>query len=132
MLTMNRASRTLARNMLAKIFIVGVALTIALYYSLNTLTTGFFVYSVQNLLSSLIAGVVVGFLLPKIPTMASGSFAAFASITGSIVYIILYSTVHTNFSFQNLLADVTSNFIAAAFAGFGGGLLGSIIKQRFF
>jgi hypothetical protein len=118
--------------MLAKIFIVGVALTIALYYLLNTLTTGFFVYTVQNLLSSIIAGVVVGFLLPKIPKMASGSFAAFVSITGAIVYIILYYTVLTNFSFQNVLTDVTSNFIAAAFAGFGGGLLGSIIKRRFF
>ena len=62
---MDRASRKLARDMLAKIFIVGMALTVALYYLLNTLTTGFFVYSVQNLLSSIVAGVVVGFLLPK-------------------------------------------------------------------
>lgn len=129
---MDRASRKLARDMLAKIFIVGMALTVVLYYLLNTLTEGFFVYTVQNLLASIIAGTVVGFLLPKIPTRASGSFGAFVTIAGSIVYFILYYTLLAPFSFQNLLEDVTSNFIAAAFAGFGGGLLGSILKKRFF
>ena len=129
---MDRASRKLARDMLAKIFIVGMALTVALYYVFNTLTTGFFVYTVQNLLSSIIAGVVVGFLLPKIPTMASGSFAAFATIVGSLAYFTLYYTLLTNFSIENLFGDVISNFVAAAFAGFGGGYLGSIIKKRFF
>lgn len=129
---MDRASRKLARDMLAKIFIVGMALTVVLYYLLNTLTEGFFVYTVQNLLASIIAGTVVGFLLPKIPTRASGSFGAFVTIAGSIVYFIFYYTLLAPFSFQNLLEDVTSNFIAAAFAGFGGGLLGSILKKRFF
>ena len=129
---MDRASRKLARDMLAKIFIVGMALTVALYYLLNTLTVGFFVFTVQNLISSLIAGVVVGFLLPKIPTMASGSFAAFVTIAGSIAYFILYYSLLTTFSFQNLFEDIISNFVAAAFAGFGGGYLGSILKKRFF
>ena len=129
---MDRASRKLARDMLAKIFIVGMALTVVLYYLLNTLTVGFFVYTVQNLLSSIIAGIVVGFLLPKLPTMASGSFAAFVTIAGSIAYFILHYTLLTTFSFQNLLGDIISNFIAATFAGFGGGLLGSILKKRFF
>ncbi len=131
-MTMDRASRTLARNMLVKIFILGAALTVSLYYLLNTLPIGFLVYTIQNLLSSMLAGVIVGFLLPKIPTRASGSFAAFATITGSITYYLLYYTLLTNFSFQNLLSDVTSNSIAAAFAGFGGGLLGSIVKKRFY
>jgi hypothetical protein len=129
---MDPASRKLARDMLVKIFLVGMALTIVLYYLLNPFTAGFFVYTIQNLLSSIIAGIVVGFLLPKIPTMASGSFAAFATITGSITYFILYYTLLTTFSFPNLLEDVISNFIAAAFAGFGGGLLGNILKKRFF
>jgi len=128
---MDRASRKLARDMLAKIFIAGMALTVALYYLFNTLTVSFYVYTVQNLISSIIAGIVVGFLLPKIPTRASGSFAAFVTIAGSIVYFILYYSLLTTFSFPNLLGDIISNFVAAAFAGFCGGYLGSILKKRF-
>ena len=128
---MDRASRKLARDMLAKIFIAGMALTVALYYLFNTLTVGFYDYTVQNIISSIIAGIVVGFLLPKIPTMASGSFAAFVTIAGSIAYFILYYSLLTPFSFPNLLGDIISNFVAAAFAGFGGGYLGCILKKRF-
>jgi len=131
MMTMDRASRKLARDMLAKIFIAGMALTVALYYLFNTLTVGFYGYTVQNLISSIIAGIVVGFLLPKLPTRASGSFAAFVTIAGSIVYFIIYYSLLTTFSFPNLLGDIISNFVAAAFAGFGGGYLGSILKKRF-
>ena len=132
MMTMDSASRKLARDMLTKIFIAGVALTIVLFYLLNAVTVGFYVYTVQNLLSSIIAGIVIGFLLPKIPARASGSFAAFVTITGSIAYFVLYNTLLTAFSFNNLLGDILSNFIASAFAGFGGGLVGSILKKRFF
>lgn len=129
---MVKASRSLARDMLIKIFIFGFTITVILYYLLDPIHERWFIYTVQNMVSSLVAGIVVGFLLPKIPSSAVGSFAAFATIAGTVMYLILYHTILVEFELLNLYTDFSLNVIAAATSGFVGGMIGSKLKRLWY
>jgi len=119
-----------SRIILLEGFISGVVATAVLYFLLKDVEGRMGQLTVQNLVSSVVAGVVVGLVLPRVPHQAVAFFAVFSTIAGMTVYIILYALLACESLIPYLFSDFLFNLSASCIGGFVGGIFGSVVKRR--
>ena len=120
------------RRLLIKSFSVGLLISAFCFFFFQDYRIGFdrlyLEITIQNIVSGIMSGVGVGFLITRSPFQGIGTFSAVTAIAGSTCYFVVKGLLQPSFT-PYLLYYLLANSVGTAIGGFIGGVLGGLITQ---